>query len=257
VQPQPRHAALRVTLEVPSEPIHLAAGIADKHVVVPIEAESELLTPSGGHSELPAHAELSRIGIQVEERLLEIAGEVDRAAHVSTLVGSQLASRENAGDGGQVAHASESLQHPVVNKARETGRLGDNQPAPPNRDAFGTLSPARLRRREQVARPDRSRAADTLAPMLTRPERPSDADYYERERVALLSHGNLFRDVPLAYPLPADELVVDEPARGGRHRFLSGPLKFGPARLGRCPRPSDSDGSRAHGQPQCDPHLSA
>jgi hypothetical protein len=66
--------------------------------------------------------------------------------------------------------------------------------------------------------------------MPPRPERPSDADYYERDRVELLSQGDLFRDVPLAYPLPATELVVDEES-GGSRRFLSGPLEFGPAML--------------------------
>jgi hypothetical protein len=65
---------------------------------------------------------------------------------------------------------------------------------------------------------------------MPRPERPRDADYYERDRVELVSQGDLFRDVPLAYPLPADELVVDEEGGGGR-RFLSGPLEFGPAML--------------------------
>jgi hypothetical protein len=65
---------------------------------------------------------------------------------------------------------------------------------------------------------------------MLRPERPRDADYYERDRVELFSQGDLFRDVPLAYPLPADELVVDEESGGGR-RFLSGPLEFGPAML--------------------------
>ena len=65
---------------------------------------------------------------------------------------------------------------------------------------------------------------------MPRPERPRDADYYERHRVELFSQGDLFRDVPLAYPLPADELVVDEESGGGR-RFLSGPLEFGPAVL--------------------------
>ncbi len=40
--------------------------------------------------------------------------------------------------------------------------------------------------------------------MPPRPERPQDADYYERDRVELFSQGDLFRDVPLAYPLPAD-----------------------------------------------------
>jgi hypothetical protein len=68
--------------------------------------------------------------------------------------------------------------------------------------------------------------------MSPRPERPSDAEYYERDRVELFSQGDLFRDVPLAYPLPADELVIDddEEERASR-RFLSGPLEFGPAML--------------------------
>ena len=66
--------------------------------------------------------------------------------------------------------------------------------------------------------------------MPARPERPADGDYYERERVELFSQGDLFRDVPLAYPMPAEELVVDEEGGGGR-RFLSGPLQFGPAML--------------------------
>ncbi len=67
--------------------------------------------------------------------------------------------------------------------------------------------------------------------MPSRPERPADADYYERGRVELLSQGDLFRDVPLAYPLPADELLVDQGEGGGGCRFLSGPLEFGPAML--------------------------
>jgi hypothetical protein len=67
--------------------------------------------------------------------------------------------------------------------------------------------------------------------MSPRPERPSDADYYERDRVELFSQGDVFRDVPLAYPLPADELVVDEGEGGGSRRFLSSPLEFGPAML--------------------------
>jgi hypothetical protein len=66
--------------------------------------------------------------------------------------------------------------------------------------------------------------------MPPRTERPPDADYYERERVELFSRGDLFRDVPLAYPLPADELVIAEEGEGSR-RFLSGPLEFGPAML--------------------------
>ena len=67
--------------------------------------------------------------------------------------------------------------------------------------------------------------------MSPRPERPSDAEYYERDRVELFSQGDLFRDVPLAYPMPADELIVDEGEGGGSRRFLSGPLDFGPAML--------------------------
>jgi hypothetical protein len=66
---------------------------------------------------------------------------------------------------------------------------------------------------------------------MPRPERPSDSDYYERDRVELFSQGDLFRDVPLAYPLPANELVVDEAEGAGSRRFLSGPLEFGPAIL--------------------------
>ncbi len=67
--------------------------------------------------------------------------------------------------------------------------------------------------------------------MSPRPERPSDAEYYERDRVELFSQGDLFRDAPLAYPLPAEELVVDDAEDGGSRRFLSGPLEFGPAML--------------------------
>jgi hypothetical protein len=36
--------------------------------------------------------------------------------------------------------------------------------------------------------------------------RPDDGDYYE-SRLELFSQGDIFRDVPLAYPLPADEIV--------------------------------------------------
>jgi hypothetical protein len=67
--------------------------------------------------------------------------------------------------------------------------------------------------------------------MVPRPERPPDANYYERDRVELFSQGDLFRDVPLAYPLPANELLVDEAEGGGSRRFLSGPLEFGPGML--------------------------
>ena len=67
--------------------------------------------------------------------------------------------------------------------------------------------------------------------MPTRPERPADEFYYERDRVELFSQGDLFRDVPLAYPLPAEEIVIDGMEDGGSRRFLSGPLEFGPAML--------------------------
>src|SRR5437899_1044687 len=62
--------------------------------------------------------------------------------------------------------------------------------------------------------------------------RPDDVDYYEQERIELVSQGDIFRDVPVAYPLPADGLVFDDesPPEGGR-RFLSGPLTFAPAML--------------------------
>ena len=68
--------------------------------------------------------------------------------------------------------------------------------------------------------------------MSPRPARPPDAEYYECDRVELFSQGDLFRDVPLAYPLPADELLVEEDEEHGvGRRFLSGPLAFGPAML--------------------------
>ena len=57
--------------------------------------------------------------------------------------------------------------------------------------------------------------------MPSRPERPADADYCERDRVELISQGDVFRDVPLAYPLPANELVV-EAGIGSSRSFLSG-----------------------------------
>jgi len=67
--------------------------------------------------------------------------------------------------------------------------------------------------------------------MPMRPERPPDVEYYERDRVEPFSQGDLFRDVPLAYPLPADELIVGDAEGDGSRRFLSGPLEFGPAML--------------------------
>src|SRR5216684_979093 len=58
--------------------------------------------------------------------------------------------------------------------------------------------------------------------MSPRPERPSDADYYERDRVELFSQGDLFRDVPLAH--------AQVPAR------LPGPVRLDRARARRLPR---------------------
>ena len=67
---------------------------------------------------------------------------------------------------------------------------------------------------------------------MAREERPSDGEYYERERVPLFSQGNVFRDVPLDYPVPPREIVLDEDAdKPGVRAFLSGPLEFGPALL--------------------------
>ncbi len=85
--------------------------------------------------------------------------------------------------------------------------------------------------------------------MSQRPERPSDAEYYERDRVELLSQGDVFRDVPLAYPMPADELIVDEGEGGGSRRFLSGPLEFGPAMLITPSCSLGAQGAQGYGHP--------
>jgi hypothetical protein len=61
-------------------------------------------------------------------------------------------------------------------------------------------------------------------------ERRPSGRYFE-ERVPLLSQGDIFSDVPLAYPTPADELVFDDGESLGTRRFLSGPLSVGPAML--------------------------
>lgn len=48
----------------------------------------------------------------------------------------------------------------------------------------------------------------------------------------MFSQGDIFEDVPLAYPTPADSIVIDmnETADQSR-RFLSGPFETGPAML--------------------------
>jgi len=59
--------------------------------------------------------------------------------------------------------------------------------------------------------------------------RPSDDEYYE-PHTGLFEQGDLFRDVPQAYPLPADEVILEEGAtepEGIRRRFLSGPFDTG------------------------------
>jgi hypothetical protein len=75
-----------------------------------------------------------------------------------------------------------------------------------------------------------------------------DGEYYERDRVELFSQGDLFRDVPLAYPLPADELIVEDDYGGGR-RFLSGPLEFGPAMLTTPSCSMGAQGTEGYGHP--------
>jgi hypothetical protein len=69
--------------------------------------------------------------------------------------------------------------------------------------------------------------------------RPGDDEYYAQDRTALFSQGDVFRDVPLAYPTALEETEDDrEPDEraedwlaAGKRRFLSGPLDFGPAML--------------------------
>jgi hypothetical protein len=57
------------------------------------------------------------------------------------------------------------------------------------------------------------------------------SDYYEH-RTELLSQGDIFADVPLAYPSPAGEIVVDDHDESETsRRFLSGPLDYGHAIL--------------------------
>jgi hypothetical protein len=84
---------------------------------------------------------------------------------------------------------------------------------------------------------------------MPRPERPSDADYYERDRVEFFSRGDMFRDMPLAYPSPAGEFLVDEAEGGVSRRFLSGPLAFGPAMLITPSCSLDAQGVTGYGHP--------
>jgi hypothetical protein len=63
-------------------------------------------------------------------------------------------------------------------------------------------------------------------------ERRPTGPYYET-RTELLSQGDVFTDVPLAYPTPATEIVMGETetVEEAARVFLSGPLDFGPALL--------------------------
>jgi hypothetical protein len=69
--------------------------------------------------------------------------------------------------------------------------------------------------------------------------RPADDAYYELNRTDRFSQGDIFREVPLAYPTVLHELEEDDEQdpraedwlSAGRRRFLSGPLDFGPALL--------------------------
>lgn len=60
-------------------------------------------------------------------------------------------------------------------------------------------------------------------------ERRPQGPYFE-QRTSLLSQGDIFRDVPLAFPSPADAIVLEDAVDTGRS-FLSGPLDYGPAML--------------------------
>jgi hypothetical protein len=60
--------------------------------------------------------------------------------------------------------------------------------------------------------------------LTVREARPESA-YYEL-RAERFSQGDIFRDVPLAYPVPAQEIVFDEHNTGARV-FLSGPFDVG------------------------------
>jgi hypothetical protein len=81
--------------------------------------------------------------------------------------------------------------------------------------------------------------------------RPGDDEYYEQDRTGLFSQGDIFRDVPLAYPTALEETEDDgEPHEraedwltAGKRRFLSGPLDFGPAMLITPTAPASSNAS--------------
>jgi hypothetical protein len=65
---------------------------------------------------------------------------------------------------------------------------------------------------------------------LLRQERPRNDSYYET-RHEVLSQGDIFKDVPLAYPFPPGQIVEDAGAPAGARQFLSGPFEIGFAML--------------------------
>lgn len=62
-------------------------------------------------------------------------------------------------------------------------------------------------------------------------ERRPTGHYYEKERKSLFSQGDIFSNVPLAYPSPADEIAINADSDQEGRRFLSGPLDIGWALL--------------------------
>jgi len=62
---------------------------------------------------------------------------------------------------------------------------------------------------------------------------PRPKERYYETRTALFSQGDIFNDVPLAYPLPAGEIAIEDPDDSGEatRSFLSGPLDYGAAML--------------------------
>lgn len=65
---------------------------------------------------------------------------------------------------------------------------------------------------------------------MQRQERPPNGSYYET-RHDFFSQGDIFKDVPLAYPFPPGQIVEDVNAPAGSRQFLSGPFEIGHAML--------------------------
>jgi len=64
-----------------------------------------------------------------------------------------------------------------------------------------------------VATPGSSRRTGRYVPGGS-DHRPADDEYYDHDRTELFSQGDIFRDVPLAYPAVLGELEEDEDAGG-------------------------------------------